>query len=370
MNVILDNIVFSLQKQGGISVFWYELLNRIMQDADFSCKFIDFSNENIFRKQLDIPLSNLLDVRLNKLPVKIQRYVNPTIKEKGIFHSSYYRAAKGSLVCNVTTVHDFTYEYYFKGLPKLVHHAQKKNAILNSKKVICVSNNTKTDLLKFYPNLKEQQIEVIYNGVSDDYFPLLGGDSSFLDSTFGPDFKEYVLFVGKREDGYKNFDMVVDACKLTKSKLLIVGGGHLSKVEVVMLDSKLGLHQYKQIAGVTNEQLNLIYNNAAFLVYPSLYEGFGISILEAQKSGCPVICSNSSSIPEIAGNGAYLVENISALKIAELLLQNKSRNDITKSIVEQGYLNSQLFSWDKCYKQVKQVYLEIIPSLFNHSYFF
>ncbi len=358
MNIFLDNVVFSLQKQGGISVFWYEFLNRIMKDPDFNCKFIDLPNENIFRKQLDISMSDVLNNTLSKVPVKIQRYVNPTIKEKGIFHSSYYRVANGEQICNVTTVHDFTYEYYFKGLPKLVHHAQKKHAILNSKKIICVSNNTKTDLLRFYPNLSESQIEVIYNGVSDDYFPLQENNSIFMDATFGLDFKEYVLFVGKREDTYKNFDMVVDACKLAKSKLLIVGGGHLSKLEVAMLDSQLGLQQYKQIAGVTNVQLNEIYNNASFLVYPSLYEGFGISILEAQKSGCPVICSKTSSIPEITGNGAYLLENISALKIAEILLQKKSRNTITKSIVDEGYLNSQLYSWDKCYQETKQVYLD------------
>ena len=124
------------------------------------------------------------------------------------------------------------------------------------------------------------------------------------------------------------------------------------------LDSQLGFQQYKQIAGVTNVQLNEIYNNASFLVYPSLYEGFGISILEAQKSGCPVICSNTSSIPEIAGKGACLLEKISALKIADILLQNKSQN-ITKSIVDEGYLNSQLYSWDKCYQETKQVYLDM-----------
>lgn len=363
MNVFLDNIVFSLQKQGGISVFWYEFLKRIMQDADFDCQFIDLPNDNIFRKQLDIPLANVLNTKQNRIPVKVQRYLNPAIKEEGIFHSSYYRVGKGSQVCNVTTVHDFTYEYYFKGLPKLVHHIQKRNAILNSKKIICVSNNTKTDLLRFYPKLNERQIEVIYNGVSDDYFPLPIGDCSFLNKTFGSDFKEYVLFVGKREDAYKNFDIVVEACRLTKSKLLIVGGGHLSRSEVVMLDIKLGFHQYKQIAGVTNVQLNEIYNNASFLVYPSLYEGFGISILEAQKSGCPVICSNTSSIPEIAGKGAYLLEKISALKIAEILLQKKSRNDITNSIVEEGYLNSRLYSWDKCYQQTKQVYVDMYSKL-------
>ncbi len=358
MNVFLDNIVFSLQKQGGISVFWYELLSRIMLDADFNCRFIDLPNENIFRQQLDIPLLDVLGNKLNLLPVKVQRYVYPTIKERGIFHSSYYRVAKGSQICNVTTVHDFTYEYYFKGLPQLVHHAQKRHAIVNSQKIICVSNNTKLDLMKFYPNLAEQQIEVVHNGVSDDYYPLADNSSAFVDIAFGPDFKEYVLFVGKREDSYKNFNMVVDACQLIKSKLLIVGGGHLSKLEVAMLDAKLGLQQYKQIAGVTNKQLNEIYNNASFLVYPSLYEGFGISILEAQKSGCPVICSNTSSIPEIAGNGACLLENISALKIAEVVLQTKSRNDITKSIVENGFSNSHLYSWEKCYQETKQVYID------------
>lgn len=357
MNITFDNIIFTLQKYGGISVVWHELLKRILLDSDFTPSFIDFPNQNTLRHQLDIPMNNILKNNLSKYPLNIQRYINPKIAPgKGIFHSSYFRTVNDSNIINITTVHDFTYEYFFKGLAKRIHHQQKGNAIKRSKKIICISQNTKNDLLKFYPQIKEEQVKVIYNGVGEEYYPLLQMENHM----FIPfQSQEYILYVGDRKGIYKNFRMSVEACKIVKIPLVIVGGGELSQYEKSMLELKLGAGQYIQLNGITNVQLNQLYNHAAFLVYPSSYEGFGIPIIEAQKAGCPVICSNQSSIPEVAGNGAFLIDEISASKIAEILVQNKSRSGETASIIKQGFLNAQLFSWDKCYQQTKQVYSEV-----------
>lgn len=357
MNLYIDNIIFSLQNHGGISVVWYELLKRMLVDSDFTIKFFDYKNKNLLRTQLNIPASDIISDNLSFLPFKLQRYINPTVNaEKGIFHSSYFRIAADQNLLNVTTVHDFTYEYFFKGLPRIIHHQQKGNAIAHSKKIICVSQNTKDDLLKFYPRIKEDKIEVVYNGVSEDYCLLSPTDNQLINLSIPFESKEYILYIGDRRSNYKNFRMLVDACQIANMPLVIVGGGILTKVEKSMLEIKLGKTQFIQLTGMSNIQLNLLYNNAFFFVYPSLYEGFGIPILEAQKAGCPVICSNQSSIPEVAGNGAFIIENINAIKIADILLFNKSSSIHTKSIIEAGFINARRFSWDKCYQQTKLIY--------------
>ncbi len=365
MNVIFDNIIFALQKYGGISVVWYELLKRILLDSDFTPRFIDFPHQNILRNRLDIPINNILMNNLSKFPINIQRYINPKITTgKGIFHSSYFRTASDNNIINITTVHDFIYEYFSNGLAKIIHHQQKVGAIKHSKKIICVSQNTKNDLLKFYPQVKEEQVKVIYNGVSEDYYPLPQIEAHSINKIVPFQSKEYILYVGDRRSDYKNFRMLVKACQIVKMPLVMVGGGELSKYEESMLKLKLGASRYMQLNGITNAQLNQLYNHAAFLVYPSLYEGFGIPIIEAQRAGCPVICSNQSSIPEVAGKSAFLINDISALKIVEILCQHKSRSGVTASIIKQGFLNAQLFSWDKCYQQTKQVYSEMYSTYF------
>lgn len=365
MKFLFDNIIFSLQKHGGISVVWYELLKRLLVDSDFECEFIDIPNNNFLREQLDIPQCSILKNHIPNYPIQIQRYINPNINtKKGIFHSSYFRTVNNPNIINITTVHDFTYEHYFKGLPKIIHHLQKGNAIKNSKKIICVSENTKVDLLKFYPKVKENQIEVVYNGVSDDYYPLLASDNKQINQLVPFQTKEYVLYVGDRRSDYKNFRMLVDACSIANVPLVIVGGGLLTTFEESMLEILLGKTNFLQIGGISNAQLNILYNNASFFVYPSFYEGFGIPILEAQKAGCPVICSNQSSIPEVAGNGAFIVDNISAQKIADIIRQDKFDSMLSKTIIEAGIKNVQRFSWDRCYTQTKQVYSDLYAIYF------
>jgi len=362
--IIIDNIIFSLQKHGGISVVWYELLIRMLEDPDFECEFIDLPNQNSLRAELDIPSINILKNNLSYLPLQIQRYVNPKVNstsDKCIFHSSYFRTTSNANIMNVTTIHDFTYEYFFCGLAQRIHMFQKRNSIEHSKKIICVSENTKYDLFKFHPQIKEDQVEVVYNGVSDDYCILNHKERLLINELIPFKMNEYVLYVGDRKSEYKNFKMLVEACNISKFPLVIVGG-EPSKLEESFLNEKLGRLKYIHLIGIDNSKLNLLYNCAFSFVYPSLYEGFGIPILEAQKAGCPVICSNQSSIPEVAGNAAFIIDDISALKIADILVENLSRSDQTNKIIDEGFINAKRFSWDKCYQQTKQVYSDVYSS--------
>jgi mannosyltransferase len=361
--ILIDNIVFALQKSGGISVVWYEILQRLLIDTEIDFHMIDLPNQNIFRKNLTIPIEVLCENNLSGYPLNVQRYLNPKTDGKGIFHSSYYRTSSSRNFVNITTVHDFTYEYFRAGIPRLIHQFQKSQAIKNSKKIICVSQNTKTDLMRFFPSISQENIKVIYNGVDSIYQPIQKEETQIQEiCPFSSG--EYLLFVGERKSPHKNFNMVVNACKITNHPLVMVGGGPINENENQLLLDELGQNRFKLLSGINNEQLNLLYNHALCLLYPSLYEGFGIPVLEAQKAGCPVISTNKSSIPEVAGRGAILLDKVTEFQIADAVKLLENNLIFTNNLIQKGHQNAERFSWDKCYLETKQLYKEVYEEYF------
>jgi glycosyltransferase involved in cell wall biosynthesis len=358
MNVVLDNIIFSLQKSGGISVYWQQHLINLLKDKNIISDLIEFENviDNFFRQQLIID-EKLIHIENSQL-LFFKRYINLIAKNdhKHIFHSSYYRTEKGSNTINVTTVHDFTYEYYSKGLSRKLHSWQKNAAINNSDGIICISENTKKDLLRFLPHINEDKLRVIYNGVDPSFRNLK--ENIFFEKQHNFDDYSYVLYIGDRRAKYKNFEMAVKACSLSCFPLLIIGGGKLTQNELHYLNSKLGNGNFQIILGVSVEDLNFYYNRAYCLLYPSLYEGFGIPVVEAQRAGCPVIATNSSSIPEIIGNNYLVIENPNSEKIARKI-KELSNNFLREEIIELGFEKSEKFSWKNTYKQTIEFYKEL-----------
>jgi len=132
-----DNIIFSLQKAGGVSDYWFELLKRFKLNG---VQCFELDNDNVFSSQL-----NLITRRESRIPLKILRYLpfQKNLPAYSIFHSSYYRVSLQKNIANVTTVHDFTYEYFTKGFRQKVHTWQKSFAIRHSAGIVCVSENTK-----------------------------------------------------------------------------------------------------------------------------------------------------------------------------------------------------------------------------------
>jgi mannosyltransferase len=260
-----------------------------------------------------------------------------------IFHSTCYRLPNVRNCRVLTTVHDFTYEIVIKGLRGSIHTWQKNNAVLSSDFIICVSNNTKEDLLRFVPGIDENKIAVVYNGATDNY--------CYVSGTV---IKPYVLHVGQRY-AYKNFSSLVLAMRTLKDfELVCVGGGGFSKKEIAFLDSVLP-NRYRHLGYVTEEQLNRIYNEAFCFVYPSLYEGFGIPVIESMKAGCPVVAVNGSSIPEVAGDAAILVDEGDCHSIEEGI-REFLKPSVRNSCVEKGLTWSTNFSWEKCYSDTMAVY--------------
>lgn len=351
MKVHYDNIVFSLQGAGGISTYWSELILRLLRDG-VDVAFEEFAHKNIVRDKLAIQ-ANTIHLRSNKYlllerfkAIKLARHDEPFI-----FHSSYNRISTHPNASQVTTVHDFVHEKFYKGIRRGLHLMQKKKVLKAAERIITVSENTKRDLLYYHPYLLDEQVKVIYNGVSSDFYPLDPAQKQTLKET---GLKPYLLYVGSREK-YKNFNFTVDLISAAKELDLYIAGGTLNKQEVRELNKKIPL-RWKHFDRISNQKLNELYNMAYALIYPSLYEGFGIPLLEAMKAGTPFLALNNSSLPEVAGNSGILLErpDIDLFKSAIDLIGSDR-----EALIQKGFTQADKFSWEKCYQQTLSVYKEL-----------
>jgi len=321
----LDGIIFSIQKFGGISTYFSELYKGLNK-YKFENELILYDKNPNFLNNSNLKLSNKRF---------FERYKNlKNIPSGSIVHSSYYRTSNQT---NVITVYDFTYEKFSKRILDNIHIAQKRNAIKNSDVIICISENTKTDLLHYYPESANKKIFVTYLAASKNYF---NKELSYNSRISNP----YILFVGARST-YKNFISLVKSMKnFPEIKLYIIGGGNFTKEESFVLD-KYCKNNFKHFKNFDNDKLNDLYNSAICLVYPSLYEGFGIPVIEAMSAGCPVIASNCSSITEIATDSAILLDETNDVSITEAInkILIEENFDLFRKI---GLKNSLNFSWD------------------------
>lgn len=312
--IYYDNAIFQLQQAGGISELYKELLSR--------------SNPNSFRiRNLTYP--------------RIQRYLDDFCVKDGIFHSTYYRIAPKTK--NITTVHDFVYEKYSTGLRRFIHTNQKYWACKRSHKIICVSNSTREDMIRFYGDTFRKNSHVVYNGVSSEFYSL-GLNRSPYD----------VLYVGSRAR-YKNFSNLVRALgAFPQLRLIIVGGGDLSPYELKLIRNNLN-DRYTKVGFVTRSELIGLYNKAFFFAYPSMYEGFGIPVLEAQRCGCPVLAVDTKVIREISGESVIYADGGTAKglkKAITRILDHSLRREVT----DMGFISSSQYSWDRCKREVTEVY--------------
>ena len=355
MNIIIDNIIFKWQKSGGISVVWHELIKRILNTKMSSqYKFIEYQGAdwNLFRKELAIPTTNILYTKHSKF-WKVGRYFSESIKqmkEKFIFHSTYYRTCSNPNAINIVTVHDFTYELYSKGIKKWIHSWTKNHALRKADYIICISENTKNDLLKFVKGIDEKKIRVIYNGTSDDFYKFESKDQRFHANQ-----ENYLIFVGSRAS-YKNYSLAVQVAAAANMKLKIVGP-QLNDSEKNMTQSIIG-NNYDELGHIDNCALNKLYNQAFALLYPSAYEGFGLPVVEAQKAGCPVLALNNSSIKEVIGDKEQLVEQPKVhlfCKQIEKLKEDTYRN----KIIQNGIKNARQFTWDNTFNKYLELYQHV-----------
>ncbi|WP_295715735.1 glycosyltransferase family 1 protein [Mucilaginibacter sp.] len=366
LQIFLDNIVFNIQKFGGASTYWNELQKY----------FVKLNNVNIIIQNKEQRQSALFENQTKSydtnyiledlLPSFLTRYLPLTVRlpAKSLYHASYYRTCLQKDVVNIFTVHDFTHK---KGLAskfprKLVHISLTGIGIRNADGIICISENTKKDLMFYYPQIPENKVKVIYHGVSEHFFPIEKTSNNILKDVLNVN-EPFILFIGKRE-GYKKFDIVAEAVeKVADLNLVIVGGGELSAEELIYLNSNLA-GRFIKLDGLNNTELNTLYNYAFALIYPSVYEGFGFPVVEAMRAGCPVISNNLSSVPEVGGDAIMMITEISADAIVEKINLLR-QNEVRLSMINRGLKQSVKFNWEKCFKETYSFYKEIYNRRFS-----
>lgn len=344
MKVIFDNIIFSLQSQGGISVYWRELLKRAEKNLDS----FEINYSTLSSRQINLHTGNSM-VRRKRWGELLYRLVLPE-NDANLFHPSYYRLidkSSNSKLKKVITLHDFTHEkmvplYRSYPLIKL-----KKKALIEADQIICVSQNTINDLLEFYPEIESSRINLVYNGVSEEY--RIDVKENELRASFPSLNKfEFLLFIGSRAL-YKNFQFACEiANNFPKLKLVIVGND-LTKEEKSHLKYLDNVIVYKNLK---ESDLNLLYHFSTCLLYPSSYEGFGIPIVESWYSGGISIALNTSSIPEVKGPNTFLLESLDLDYACDIIIS------ILKNRPEEVIADDKKFSWDKTYNETVKVYIK------------
>ncbi len=224
--------------------------------------------------------------------------------------------------------------------------------------VIAISENTKSDVMKMI-KISPEKIKSIYLGVDEKFLPQQEKEYKEILKKYSIP-KPYILFVGMLEPR-KNLDGLLRAYAPLKERLnhhLIIVGKKGWKYEPIFETvKKLELQNHVHFLGyVPDEDVPALYSAATCFVYPSFYEGFGIPIIEAMACGCPVITSNNSSMKEIAGNAAILVDpyNITDIQNAiELLIADKA---IRIKKRKEGIIQAKKFSWEKMVFKTKEVY--------------
>lgn len=369
MNILYDYSIFNLQRYGGISRYFYELINRISLNKKASVKLFEgfhineyglSENKNNFclYKGYKIPSIKYAynATRLNPLWFKI---TYSHIDSLDIFHPTYYREdldkfRKSSIVI---TVHDMIHELYKDQFSKHDPTIKYKSLSINAADaIICVSENTKKDLIRIY-NVPEEKIWIVYHGSSLNTFKSFDMDEFTKKNSLT---KPYLLYVGNRE-GYKNFSFLLNVYATHFAgdfDLLCFGGGNFNENELSLLNTFNLLNKVIHVNG-SDDFLAALYKKAFCLVYPSLYEGFGIPPLEAMSLGCPVIASKTSSIPEVVGNGGILFDPFSEDDLMSSIESLMSDN-IRSQLILKGFEQGKKFSWDKTAIETLNVYESLI----------
>lgn len=287
-----------------------------------------------------------------------------------VFFSPTHYAPRFSTMPVVISIMDLSYIYFpemFKAQDLYQLRSWTAYSAKRAKRILTISKSSKNDIIKVY-KIPPERVVVTYPGVKlksqNSKFKMTTENSKLIKEKYGIN-GEYILFVGTLQPR-KNLVRLIEAHSILVSKypnisLVIVGKKGWLYEEIMASPKKFGIeNKVKFLDFVADSDLSLLYQNAQFFVLPSLYEGFGLPVLEAMKNGCPVVISNVSSLPEAGGDAAIYVDPDDvgdiAAKMQELILNSKLR----KELIAKGYQQVKKFSWEKTAKETLRVLEEVV----------
>ena len=382
MKVLYDYQIYYLQNYGGVSNAFTQLIKNLPEEIDYELALCDSDNIHLRESRLkDVsPLGLVEDNFISKTNFKgrgflFRNYTNlfPDRTSLGrnrqcsidalkrgdfdVFHPTFYEDYFLSYLNGkpyVLTVHDMISELYGENFKGDIQKRNKYRLCKNAAHIIAVSDNTKNDLIRLF-NVPEEKVTVIYHGAPEkkDY------------SVLPPIIKDrYFLYVGQRAL-YKLFnEMLINLIPVMEKhsdvKLVCTGPDfsqeELKMIHTLKVDDKV-IHLHPNDKDMFN-----LYSNALCFIYPSVYEGFGIPILEAYQAGCPVLLNNKSCFPEIAQDAAIYFnldwQQSNLVEVTEKFL-SMSESDREQLIARQNE-RMRIYSWRESAKKMVDVYSSLL----------
>ena len=369
MKVLFDYQIFSLQHHGGVSRYFFELINQLVARKNIDVEVSVGYSDNLYLTQAEFKKTNVLSRHLRgEIRNSISRILNRRLSrvalhrnDYDIFHPTYYRTYFLNLVGRkpfVLTIYDMTHELFPNAFPYRQQAVAQQKAILAKRaaKIIAISESTKRDVVRIL-GVPDSKVEVIHLASS------MSASLAFANTMNLP--LKYLLFVGHRW-GYKNFELFVRAVTpLLLSdealKVVCVGGGPFTARERQLFTS-LRISGKLSNYSLSDEVLSAAYNNAIAFVFPSLYEGFGLPILEAFSCSCPAIVSNSSSFPEVAGEGAKYFDPTDELSLRRTIVEVVNNIDLQRELKRKGYEQLKRFSWTRTASETEKLYRTVLQN--------
>lgn len=359
MIIGVDGNEANVDKRVGVSFYVFQLLHYFKKNANNNLRFLIFLRQP---PRDDFPSENKNFIyRIVNGPVFWTQIFLPLAlkREKlAVFFSPAHYAPRFVKIPVVLTIHDLSFFRYpedFKKTDLLKLIWWTNYSVKIAKKIIAVSQATKRDILKIY-QLPEEKVKVIYNGYEKSFMNKKGRGFSKIG-------KNYFLYVGTLQPR-KNLITLIHAFakfseKIADFELIIAGKKGWLYENIFKEVASLGLQDKVFFTDyVSEKQLQFLYQHAFAFVMPSLYEGFGLPLLEAMSNGCPVISSYASSLPEVGGDACLYFNPLSEddlYKKMILLYQNKQ---LRKKLIDEGKKRIKLFSWKKCGSETLSLLIE------------
>jgi glycosyltransferase involved in cell wall biosynthesis len=368
MRIAYDHQIFSFQEYGGVSRYFIELAYEVAKYSEIDACVVAPYFKNRYLKNASSSVKvygkHISGMRYTKRLIKGANKIiaKRTLKniQPEIVHETYYSSESAAPKCSkiVLTVYDMIHEIYPDNFsPDIALRDDKKIAIDRADHIICISENTRKDLIELL-DIPSDKISVIHLGFAVNF----DENSQAIDKKLS---KPFILYVGERSRPYKNFKALLHAYarsrKLQNDFMLKTFGGGVFTDEERNQMELLGIadNNVQQMFG-NDSVLADLYKTAVGFVYPSLYEGFGIPPLEAMGFDCPVICSNTSSIPEVVGNAGEYFDPLSVDDLQDKLECVLYNNEKREKLIQRGRERIKLFTWGKCASDTVDVYQRLL----------
>jgi glycosyltransferase involved in cell wall biosynthesis len=360
IRVLYDEQIFLLQRQGGVSKYFVELIRQFMDHPELGVEpiLVTTKTRNKYLKdQLDSSLqvtTTLPQVFLSIMSALFRGRTKPIGVD--LVHHTFYLPGYLSRfpgIPKVSTLFDMIPEFADKGKRPWNPHFRKRAYLLKSSAVVSISDSSTKDMITQYGY--KLPVQTTHLGVSSEFMPGLPPINQLP--------KNYFLFVGNRA-GYKNARLAMSAfstilAKYEDAHLLFCGGGSFNKKELSEI-GRLGISQRVVQLEVASSELPGLYSNAMALVYPTTYEGFGLPLVEAMASGIPILASETPINREIAGSVARYFQPNSSSELAHLLSEVLSEPTDLRGKINEGLKQSEKFDWYQCAELTAKVYRDVL----------